>query len=170
MAFSGGSLSVALATAHVPLMRVGEVLTTARIVRAGRTAAARLGARRIAVCGLNPHAGEDGALGSEDADIVAPAVAELRALGLEASGPHPADTIFAQAVAGRFDLVVACYHDQGLIPVKTLDFGRSVNITCGLPIVRTSVDHGTARDIAGRGVAEAAHTVAALQMAARLSA
>ena len=169
MLFSGGQLSVALATVHAPLARVPSVLSTAGILRAGREAAALLGARRVAVCGLNPHAGEGGALGSEDADIVAPAVAALAALGLEASGPHPADTVFARAARGDFDLVVACYHDQGLIPVKTLDFGRSVNITAGLPLVRTSVDHGTARDIAWTGRADASHTVAALEMAARLA-
>ncbi len=170
MLFSGGRLSVALATAHVPLARVPAVLTTDALVRAGREAAALLGAERVAVCGLNPHAGEGGALGSEDVDVVAAAVAALRALGLDASGPHPADTVFARALRGEFDLVVACYHDQGLIPVKTVDFGRSVNITAGLPIVRTSVDHGTARDIAWTGTADAGHTVAALEMAARLTA
>lgn len=169
MAFSGGQLSVALATCHIPLARVPEVLDVASIVRAGRQAAALLGAKRIAVCGLNPHAGEDGRLGHEDAAVVAPAVRVLREAGLDASGPHPADTVFARAARGDFDLVVACYHDQGLIPVKTLDFGRSVNITAGLPIVRTSVDHGTARDIAWTGRADAKHTLAALEMAARLS-
>ncbi len=170
MLFAGGRLAVALATTHIPLARVPSELSTAALVRAGVEAAALLGADRIAVCGLNPHAGEGGRLGTEDVELVAPAVADLRARGLDASGPHPADTVFARAARGEYDLVVACYHDQGLIPVKTLDFGRSVNITAGLPIVRTSVDHGTARDIAWTGAADPDHTVAALQMAARLSA
>ena len=169
MLFSGGRLSVALATCHIPLGQVPERLTVQALVRAGREAATLLDADRVAVCGLNPHAGEGGRLGHEDAAVVAPAVVALRACGLDASGPHPADTVFGRAARGEFDLVVACYHDQGLIPVKTLDFGRSVNITAGLPIVRTSVDHGTARDIAWTGRADATHTVAALDMAARLA-
>ena len=103
---------------------------------------------------LNPHAGESGLLGSEDEAILRPAVAEAARQGVAASGPWPADTVFVRAVRGEFDAVVACYHDQGLIPVKLLAFGQSVNVTIGLPIVRTSVDHGTAFDIAGRGVAD----------------
>lgn len=174
MVFAGGRLVVALATVHIPLSAVPGALTQEAIARAARGAAwvvERLGTARprIAVCGLNPHAGEAGHLGHEDEATVRPAVQALRAAGLDASGPWPADTLFGQAAAGRFDAVVACYHDQGLIPVKTLDFGRTVNVTAGLPIVRTSVDHGTARDLAGTGRADPGSTWAALQLAARLA-
>jgi 4-hydroxythreonine-4-phosphate dehydrogenase len=174
MFFAGGRLQVVLATVHLPLADVPASLSSSGIVRAARAAADllrdRLGieAPRVAVCGLNPHAGEGGLLGTEDVAVIAPAVAELRQLGYEAQGPFPADTLFPKAARGCWDLVVAMYHDQGLIPVKTLDFGRSVNITAGLPIVRTSVDHGTARDIAWTGRADPEHAVAALQMARRL--
>ena len=173
MLFAGGRLAVALATVHLPLRDVPGALTLDRLIHAATASAElmqRLGPKtpRVAVCGLNPHAGEGGALGSEDADVVHPAVVRLRQLGLDASGPHPADTVFARAARGDFDLVIACYHDQGLIPVKTLDFGQSVNITAGLPILRTSVDHGTARDIAWTGRADARHADAALKMARRL--
>ena len=142
-----------------------------RAARGLREVLTKLGvdAPRIAVCGLNPHAGEDGTLGTEDRDVTAPAIAALAADGLDVSGPYPADTLFARAAAGDFDGVVALFHDQGLIPVKTLDFGRSVNITAGLPIMRTSVDHGTARDIAWTGRADARHAIAALRMAAALA-
>lgn len=172
MVFAGGRLTVGLATVHVPLARVPQELTPAALRRAIDGVGAVLRARgvpspRIAVCGLNPHAGEGGALGSEDAAVIAPVVDGF--IGGDVSGPHPADTVFARAVAGDFDGVVACYHDQGLIPVKTLDFGRSVNITAGLPIWRTSVDHGTARDLAGTGRADPRHMVAALAMAAELA-
>lgn len=175
MMFAGGSLKVVLATVHVPLSDVPALLSVAGICRVGRIAAdvVRGGwqqpSPRVAVCGLNPHAGEAGTLGHEDDDVVAPAVAALREAGIDASGPWPADTIFARAARDEFDLVVALYHDQGLIPVKTLDFGRSVNITAGLPIVRTSVDHGTARDVAWTGNADARPAVAALEMACRLA-
>jgi len=175
MVFGGGSLLVSLATTHIPLAEVPVRLSTADIVRAahgGARIARRLrpgGAVRVAVCGLNPHAGEGGLLGSEDQEVVAPAVAELQAGGMDASGPWPADTLFARAADGEFDLVVALYHDQGLIPVKTIDRGRSVNITAGLPIVRTSVDHGTARDIAWTAQADAGSMLAALEMASKLA-
>jgi 4-hydroxythreonine-4-phosphate dehydrogenase len=174
MLFAGGRLTVSLATVHVPLSQVPQRLTPAALLRAARAPLpllARLGIARprVALCGLNPHAGEDGKLGGEDAAVIAPAVATLRAEGVDATGPHPADTVFAHAAGGRYDLVVACYHDQGLIPVKTLDFGRSVNITAGLPIVRTSVDHGTARDIAWQGVAHAGHMAEAIDMAVKLA-
>jgi 4-hydroxythreonine-4-phosphate dehydrogenase len=174
MVFAGGTLAVSLATVHIPLKDVPGALDGAAIGRAARGLAwalTQLGGTklRLAVCGLNPHAGEGGTLGTEDRDVVAPAVAALRAEGLDIAGPFPADTLFARAAGGEFDGVVALFHDQGLIPVKTLDFGRSVNITAGLPLVRTSVDHGTARDIAWTGRAEARHAVAALRMAAALS-
>jgi 4-hydroxythreonine-4-phosphate dehydrogenase len=176
MVFAGGKLTVSLATVHMPLSQVPAALSEEGIVRAARGAAwvVRRGwgiARpRIAVCGLNPHAGERGRLGHEDEQVVAPAVRRLVDEGYDASGPWPGDTIFARAARGDFDLVVAAYHDQGLVAVKTLDSGRSVNITAGLPIIRTSVDHGTARDIAWTGVADPASTIAAVQMAVRLSA
>jgi len=125
---------------------------------------------RIALAGLNPHAGESGLLGVEDEQVLAPAVADARAEGFDVTGPIPADTVFVRAVRGEFDVVVACYHDQGLIPVKLLAFGEAVNVTLGLPIVRTSVDHGTAFDIAGRGVADAGSFVHAVRLAARLAA
>ena len=118
---------------------------------------------------MNPHAGEGGLLGAEDRDILAPAVAHARECGADVTGPLPADTVFRQAVDGRFDAVVACYHDQGLIPVKLVAFGKAVNVTLGLPIIRTSVDHGTALDIAGRGVADSSSLVHAVLLAAQLA-
>ncbi len=173
MVFAGGTLAVSLATVHIPLKDVPQALDASAIGRSARgliSVLLRLGRAgpRLAVCGLNPHAGEGGTLGTEDRDVVAPAVAALRAAGLDISGPYPADTLFARAAGGEFDGVVALFHDQGLIAVKTLDFGRSVNITAGLPVVRTSVDHGTARDIAWTGRADPRHAVAAVAMAAAL--
>src|SRR5690606_23359482 len=155
MMFVTPRLRVILATAHIPLMAVGPALTAERVERAitlGTDACRRLGvdAPRIAVCGLNPHAGEGGLLGPEDDAVIAPAIAAAQRTGLDARGPFPADTIFIAAARGDWDLVVAMYHDQGLIPVKLLDRDRAVNVTIGLPIVRTSPDHGTAFDIAGQ--------------------
>ncbi len=157
MLLAGDVLRVALATTHVPLREVAGLLTTEKLVRIGQIVASGLrtgfglSAPRLAFCGLNPHAGEEGVLGHEDAAILAPAVARLRELGVDATGPHAADTLFAQVVAGytRADAVVAMYHDQGLAPLKAVHFGRAANITLGLPFVRTSVDHGTAYDVAG---------------------
>ena len=126
-------------------------------------------APRIGVAGLNPHAGEDGLLGSEDAGVLAPAVEAARRAGVDVVGPFPADTLFVRAARGEFDVVVACYHDQGLVPVKLLAFGRAVNVTLGLPIIRTSVDHGTAFDIARKGVADEGSLVEAILLAAKLS-
>ena len=168
------ALCVTLATVHVPLAEVPRLLTTAEVARTLRMTAqwlAGLGvaAPRVALAGLNPHAGEAGVLGTEEDTALRPAVAAARAQGVEASGPFPADTIFVRAMRGEFDAVVACYHDQGLIPVKLLAFGDAVNVTIGLPIIRTSVDHGTAFDIAGRGVADHGSLVAAIQLAARLA-
>jgi len=125
---------------------------------------------RLALAGLNPHAGEDGLLGDEDGRVLRPAVEAMRAQGIEISGPYPGDTVFVRASRGEFDAVIACYHDQGLIPVKLLAFGESVNVTLGLPIVRTSVDHGTAFDIAGKGIADPSSMIAATLLAARLAA
>jgi 4-hydroxythreonine-4-phosphate dehydrogenase len=126
-------------------------------------------APRIAVCGLNPHAGEHGLFGREDAEIIAPAIAEARALGIDCTGPHSPDTIFVRALRGEFDLIVAMYHDQGHIPMKLIDFEGGVNVSLGLPIIRTSVDHGTAFDIAGRNQADATNMKAAMRLAARMA-
>src|SRR5580700_8680467 len=126
-------------------------------------------APRIAVCGLNPHAGEHGLFGREDAEIIVPAIAEARALGIDCSGPHSPDTIFVRGVRGEFDLIVAMYHDQGHIPMKLVDFDGGVNVSLGLPIIRTSVDHGTAFDIAGRNHADATNMKAAMRLAVRMA-
>ena len=123
---------------------------------------------RLAVAGLNPHAGEHGVIGREDDEVLAPAIASARGGGVEVSGPFPADTIFLRAMRGEFDAVIACYHDQGLIPIKLVAFGRAVNVTLGLPIVRTSVDHGTAFDIAGKGTADPSSLIEAIKLAAQL--
>ncbi|OFX07711.1 MAG: 4-hydroxythreonine-4-phosphate dehydrogenase PdxA [Alphaproteobacteria bacterium RIFOXYD12_FULL_60_8] len=175
MMLACAALRVVPVTIHVSLRRAIETLTTEAIVHCGRVTAQALTRDfgithpRIAVAGLNPHAGEDGAMGSEDRDIVAPAVARLNALGIAAFGPRPADTLFhAQARAG-YDAVLGMYHDQVLIPIKTLDFENGVNATLGLPLVRTSPDHGTAFDIAGRGLASEKSLVAALKMAADMA-
>ena len=124
---------------------------------------------RIGLAGLNPHAGEHGLMGHEDDAVLRPAVAACRARGIDVQGPFPGDTVFLKATRGAFDVVVACYHDQGLIPVKLLAFGQSVNVTLGLPIIRTSVDHGTAFDIARTGTADASSMVSAITLAARLA-
>ena len=124
---------------------------------------------RIAVCGLNPHAGEHGLFGQEDEEIIRPAIEAARAKGINADGPHAGDTVFLRAVKGHYDLVVAMYHDQGHIPMKLLDFDRGVNVSIGLPIVRTSVDHGTAFDIAGKNIAESTSMKCALELGARMA-
>jgi 4-hydroxythreonine-4-phosphate dehydrogenase len=143
-----------------------------RTILLGHEALCRMGIThpRVAVCGLNPHAGEHGLFGSEDAEFIAPAVAEARRRGILCEGPVPADTLFVIASRGAYDLIVAMYHDQGHIPMKLLDFEGTVNISLGIPIIRTSVDHGTAFDIAGRNRADAANMKAALLMAARMAA
>ncbi|MEM7629058.1 MAG: 4-hydroxythreonine-4-phosphate dehydrogenase PdxA [Planctomycetota bacterium] len=175
MMFVGPRLNVVLATVHLPLMEVRNVLTIGRVFDAidlGAQACAGLGIERprIAVCGLNPHAGEGGLLGDEETRLIEPAIELAVRQGIDASGPLPGDTVFNSAVAGRYDLVVAMYHDQGLIPVKLLDRDSSVNVTLGLGTVRTSPDHGTAFDIAGRGKADAGSTASAFDLAARLCA
>jgi 4-hydroxythreonine-4-phosphate dehydrogenase len=169
-------LAVVPVTIHIPLKDVFGQLTTRLIVETGRIVARDMAARfriarpRLAVAGLNPHAGEDGTLGKEDAAVVAPAVAQLRAEGIDARGPLSADTLFhAQARAG-YDAALCMYHDQALIPIKTLAFDHGVNVTLGLSFVRTSPDHGTAFDLAGSGKADPSSLVAALKLAARLSA
>ena len=142
-------------------------LVEGRAARAGQSGRRR--APRIAVAGLNPHAGEHGLMGEEDERVLRPAIESLAASGIDVRGPFPADTVFVRAMAGEFDAVVACYHDQGLIPVKMAAFGAAVNVTLGLPIIRTSVDHGTAFDIAGRGIADPGSLIAAILLAARLA-
>ncbi len=174
MMFDSPRLRVILATAHVPLREVAPSLSVELVlttIRLGHETCQRLGVAgpRLCVCGLNPHAGERGILGREDDEVIRPAIARARALGIHASGPFPADTIFARAVRGDFDLVVAMYHDQGLIPLKLLAFDSAVNMTVGLPIVRTSPDHGTAFDIAGENKADAGSMAAAIHLAARLA-
>ncbi len=173
MMFVGGDLRVALLTIHRSLRSVPDALTrdeVRRVVRLVHRELPRFGdtRRRIGLCGVNPHAGEGGLFGSEDKDVLAPAVASLRAEGIEVSGPLSADSLFVRAVRGEFDAVVATHHDQGLIPVKLLAFGHSVNVTLGLPFVRTSVDHGTGFDIVEKGVADGQSLVEAMKLAARL--
>ena len=173
MMFHSPRLRVVLATVHVPLSAVPTLLTQARVETTLTLAALALprfgvATPKLALAGLNPHAGEGGLMGAEDRDVLVPAVEAVRRRGIDVTGPVPADTVFRQAVDGRFDAVVACYHDQGLIPVKLVGFGTAVNITLGLPIVRTSVDHGTAFDIAGHGVADETSLVHAVVLAARL--
>jgi 4-hydroxythreonine-4-phosphate dehydrogenase len=168
-------LAVVPVTIHLPLREVPARLTSELVVETGRIAAADLRRRfaiprpRLAIAGLNPHAGEDGALGDEDLTVVAPAVARLRAAGIEATGPLPADTMFHARARAAYDVALCMYHDQGLIPIKTLAFDHGVNVTLGLPFVRTSPDHGTAFDLAGTGKANPASLVAALRLAARIS-
>lgn len=176
MAFVGRRLRVVLATVHLPLREVPGALDQAGLLHAMRTAHAAL--RRdlgvpepiLAVCGLNPHAGDAGLIGREEIEIIGPTCDLLRVEGLDVRGPMSAETAARDAAEGRADLLVAMYHDQGLIPLKLLDFGHAVNWTLGLPIVRTSVDHGTADDIAGRGIADPGSMVAAIALAERVAA
>ena len=175
MCLTGKNLTVALVTIHVALADVPGLLRQEEIVRVGLLLADFCRQRgiqspRIAVCGLNPHAGENGAFGSEDIEIVEPAVAELRqaAKGAIFSGPHPPDTIFRPAADGQYDAVLCMYHDQGLIPLKLLDFDTGVNVTLGLAKPRTSPDHGTAYDIAGQGKASASSMIHAIQLACEM--
>ena len=174
MMFWSPPLKVVLASVHVPLGNVPAVLTHDVVLDTIRLTARELprfgiAHPRLALAGVNPHAGEDGLLGSEEQQVLRPAVAVARGEGIQIDGPFPADTLFVRAVRGEFDVVIACYHDQGLIPVKLLAFGRAVNVTLGLPIIRTSVDHGTAFDIAGQGIADPSSMVAATLLAAQLA-
>jgi 4-hydroxythreonine-4-phosphate dehydrogenase len=168
-------LRVVPVTIHESLRRAIELLTVERIVATGRlvmAAMARdfgLAAPRMAVAGLNPHAGEEGAMGREEIEIVAPAIAALNAAGVAATGPWPPDTMFHAAARARYDVALCMYHDQALIPLKTIDFSGGVNVTLGLPFIRTSPDHGTAFDIAGRGIADPASLIAALKLAAQMA-
>jgi 4-hydroxythreonine-4-phosphate dehydrogenase len=174
MMFDSPALRVVLATVHIPLGDVSRALTQASLEATIDLTARELprfgvARPRIAVAGLNPHAGEHGLFGQEEAIAIGPAIEACRARGIDVSGPFPGDTVFVRARRGDFDIVVACYHDQGLIPVKLVAFGQAVNVTLGLPIVRTSVDHGTAFDIAGKGVADPESMIAAVLLAAKLA-
>jgi 4-hydroxythreonine-4-phosphate dehydrogenase len=173
-ATSFGPLRVALATTHLPLASVSAAISSGLLVSVLRIIDHDLRLRfgiahpRVAVAGLNPHAGESGHLGREEIDVIAPAIEQARRDGIDAHGPLPADTLFVPAVAQRFDALLAMYHDQGLPVLKYATFGHGVNVTLGLPFVRTSVDHGTALDLAGRGTADAGSLRAALELAVEL--
>ena len=174
MMFWSEPLKVVLATVHVPLADVPRLITGDLLhgiidLTADELPRFGLPAPRLALAGLNPHAGESGLLGDEDDGVLKPAVEAANRRGVNIAGPYPGDTVFLRASRGEFDAVIACYHDQGLIPVKLLAFGESVNVTLGLPIIRTSVDHGTAFDIAGKGVADPSSMIAATLLAARLA-
>ena len=174
MMFYAESLRVVLATVHIALAEVPRALTPDVLEGTIDLAARELprfgfASPRLALAGLNPHAGEHVVIGREDNDVLAPAVAASRARGIDVAGPFPADTVFVRAIRGEFDAVVACYHDQGLIPIKLVAFGHAVNVTLGLPIVRTSVDHGTAFDIAGKDIADPSSLIEAIKLAVRLA-
>lgn len=174
MMFWSERLRVVLATVHIALAEVPRALTRSRVrdvvaLTARSLPSFGISAPRLAMAGLNPHAGEHGVMGDEEMRVIQPALDDARALGVDIEGPFPGDTVFVRAARGEFDAVVACYHDQGLIPVKLIAFGRAVNVTLGLPIIRTSVDHGTAFDIAGKGVADEGSLVEAILLAARLA-
>jgi 4-hydroxythreonine-4-phosphate dehydrogenase len=174
MMFHSEALRVVLATVHIALAEVPRALTSDTLQATIDLTARELprfgiARPRIAVAGLNPHAGEHGLFGEEERTAIVPAIEACRARGVDVSGPFPADTLFVRARRGEFDVVVACYHDQGLIPVKLVAFGQAVNVTLGLPIIRTSVDHGTAFDIAGKGVADPESMIAAVLLAAKLA-
>jgi 4-hydroxythreonine-4-phosphate dehydrogenase len=175
MVLVADSLRVALVTTHVPLRQVPDLITCARVVATVEVVHRQLReqfaivAPRIAVCGLNPHAGENGHLGSEDDEQIRPAVAQLRARGWRVDGPLPADTAFTDEHRQAYDVIVAMYHDQGLTALKAVGFGEAVNVTFGLPIVRTSVDHGTALSLAGTGTARAGSLLAAIELATALA-
>jgi 4-hydroxythreonine-4-phosphate dehydrogenase len=173
MMLAGERLRVVLVTIHVPLRDVPAILSRPKIVKTIKLAWQALNKRfgikgpRIAVSGLNPHAGEGGMFGDEEKNIIAPAIRDAGDQGFYASGPYPPDTVFYHATNKRYDAVVCMYHDQGLIPFKLIHFNNGVNTTLGLPIIRTSVDHGTAYDIAGAGIADPGSLIAAIHMAAQ---
>jgi 4-hydroxythreonine-4-phosphate dehydrogenase len=183
MCLTGGKLTVALVTSHIPVVEVPDALKQSEIVRVGLLLANFLKPRlnltvlngqvRIAVCGLNPHAGESGKIGREEIEIIAPAVAALKSeigkLRVEISGPHSPDTVFHRAIEGEFDAVLCMYHDQGLIPFKLHAFHSGVNTTLGLPFPRTSPDHGTGFEIAGKGIAKPDSMIAAINLAVKLA-
>jgi 4-hydroxythreonine-4-phosphate dehydrogenase len=173
MSFFGGDLRVVLLSTHLSLTSAIDLVTRKRLVdliEFSSTQVARLLGRPVslAVAGLNPHASEGGLFGNEEKEQIEPAVRHCRERGIDVSGPYSPDTVFLRAFKGEFDAVIALYHDQATIPVKSLSFGSAVNVTLGLPLIRTSVDHGTAFDIAGKGVAEASSMKAAIELAAEL--
>lgn len=176
MMLASDTLRVVPVTQHIPLAEVHKVLTTDMIMETGRITAAALKsdfgipAPRLAVAGLNPHAGESGKMGDEEQTIIAPAIEALRAEGIAVSGPLSPDTMFHEKARVKYDAALCMYHDQALIPIKTIAFDSAVNVTCGLPIVRTSPDHGTALDIAGQGIANEAGLIAAVRLAGEIAA
>ncbi|MCL6282976.1 4-hydroxythreonine-4-phosphate dehydrogenase PdxA [Ruegeria sp. 2012CJ41-6] len=175
MMLASEALRVVPATIHIPLSQVPTALTpgllrdTVTITAQGLKDQFAIAQPRIAIAGLNPHAGEGGAMGTEELDWIAPLIAQMQDEGLRVTGPHPADTMFHAAARARYDAAIAMYHDQALIPIKTLDFDRGVNVTLGLPFLRTSPDHGTAFDIAGKGIANPASLIEALKLAQRMA-
>lgn len=175
MMLVGGGLRVALVTTHMaladalPRVMPDRVMKTIQVVAKDLRERFAIASPRLAVCGLNPHAGESGDFGREDLEMIAPCVARFRELGLTVTGPLPADTLFPKAARGEFDAVIAMYHDQGMIPVKLASFGKGVNVTLGLPFVRTSPDHGTAWDIAGKGIADPGSMREAIDLAFTLA-
>ena len=175
MMLAGPQLRTIPVTIHIALKDVPDILTSDMIVDAGKIAAADLKSRfgiatpRLAISGLNPHAGENGSMGKEDNDIVLPAVEALIRSGIDAVGPLPADTMFHASARQKYDVALCMYHDQALIPAKTLAFDDAVNVTLGLPFIRTSPDHGTALDIADKGIANPSSMIAALQMAGHMA-
>ena len=176
MMLAGPSLRTVPLTVHCALGEVPGRLIRELVVARSRIVAYALrkdfgiAAPRLAIAGLNPHAGESGRMGREEIEIISPAIAHLRAEGIDATGPHPADTLFAPRARANYDVAIAMYHDQALIPLKALDFDQGVNVTLGLPIVRTSPDHGTAFDIAGQGIADPGAMIAAIRMAGEIAA
>ena len=175
MMLTAANMRVALATTHLPLRAVSDALSTAGLIRTLQVLSDDLRRYwglphpRIAVCGLNPHAGESGVLGDEEQRVIAPAIAQSRAQGVHVDGPIPADTLFVPRILAPYDAVLAMYHDQGLPVLKHAGFGHAVNVTLGLPIIRTSVDHGTALDLAGSGRADAGSLVAAIELAMQMA-
>lgn len=174
MLLTGSKLRVAVATTHIALRDVPSVLVaqdiaeTAQVIADGLRRFFGIASPRLAICGLNPHCGDGGRFGDEEERILAPAIEAARRAGVDLDGPKPADTVFTQALRGDYDAVLALYHDQGMIPVKLAGLGNVVNVTLGLPIIRTSVGHGTAYDIAGRGLADEGSLVAAIRLAAEM--
>ncbi|MEO0061884.1 MAG: 4-hydroxythreonine-4-phosphate dehydrogenase 1 [Pseudomonadota bacterium] len=176
MMLAGPQLRTVPMTVHCALsevpgkLSVDLIVARARVVDAAMRTDFGIPCPRIAICGLNPHAGENGRMGREEIDIIAPAIAQLQAMGVDATGPHPADSLFAPHARGTYDVAIAMYHDQALVPIKALDFDEGVNVTLGLPIIRTSPDHGTAFNIAGRQQAHPGATLAAIRMAGEMAA
>jgi 4-hydroxythreonine-4-phosphate dehydrogenase len=175
MMLAGPNLRTVPLTIHIPLTQVAQRLNTDTIIRRGRIVAAALhrdfgiASPRLAIAALNPHAGEQGRMGDEEGRLIEPAIAALRALGIDATGPHPADALFAPRMRETYDAALCMYHDQALIPLKALDFDNGVNVTLGLPIIRTSADHGTAFAIAGKRLADPGATIAAIRMAGEIA-